>query len=165
MISGHAAPRALLRRLDVLAEAVDSSGLRAVLVGNAAAVLHGVPVTTHDADFLVADGPGARRALHDVAEHLRCTVTRPFFHAGLRWRLAGGPHAVRADFLTALDGFRHPRGVLARAVLRAAGVRVLRVAALEDIWVTKVAAGRPRDLETLPLIEAVLAQRLTVQPR
>jgi len=40
-----------------LMRAVDSVGLEAVVIGNAAAALHGVPVTTQDIDLFIRETP------------------------------------------------------------------------------------------------------------
>lgn len=57
----------LLSRL--LAACADA-GLETILVGNAAAALHGAPVTTLDFDFLFRDTPANLKKMKSVAKSL-----------------------------------------------------------------------------------------------
>src|ERR1044071_9598337 len=54
--------------LEYLAAILDRAGLEAILVGNAAAQMHGAPVMTEDIDLLVRDTPLNRTKLARVAE-------------------------------------------------------------------------------------------------
>lgn len=48
--------------------------LEAVLIGNAAAALHGAPVTTLDFDFVFRDTPANLAKLKRVAKSLHCVI-------------------------------------------------------------------------------------------
>jgi len=54
--------------LFTLARVLEEEGLEAVMIGNAAAALHGAPVTTLDFDFLFRKTPGNLRKLKAVAK-------------------------------------------------------------------------------------------------
>lgn len=50
-----------------LLEALSTSGLEVVLIGNAAAILQGVPVMTQDVDLMVCDNPRLEEKLKQFA--------------------------------------------------------------------------------------------------
>jgi hypothetical protein len=54
--------------LFTLARILDEQGLEAIMIGNAAAALHGAPVTTLDFDFLFRKTPGNLRKLKAVGQ-------------------------------------------------------------------------------------------------
>ena len=53
-----------------LIEAIAESGLQVILVGNAGAILHGVPVLTQDVDLMVRDHTELDRKLDLFARNL-----------------------------------------------------------------------------------------------
>jgi hypothetical protein len=122
--------------LDVLPEvalAMQQVGLDVVLVGNAAALLHGIDVETADLDFLLVGSRAPRRKLLALAAQLHCEVTRPFYHRGLRWRLTRAQPVLVADVVNALDGFSNVAPLLERALFHHVGGARVRVASLEDV--------------------------------
>ena len=64
--------------LALVVRALREQRMEAVLVGNAAAALHGAPVTTLDFDFMFRDTPGNLAKLKRVAKSLHCVVFRPY---------------------------------------------------------------------------------------
>lgn len=52
--------------------------LESVMIGNAAAAIHGAPVTTLDFDFMFRDTPTNQRKLKAVAATLDAVILRPF---------------------------------------------------------------------------------------
>lgn len=144
--------RDLFRRLTDLAAAMERHHLRAVLIGSAAASLHGVEVAPHDADFLFEDGPAQRRRLAAVAEELGAELTRPFYRRGLRWRLT--QRGFTADFLTIADGLPSARTLARRASRHEAG---LWIASLDDLARSQRASPHPKARALLAAIEAVQA--------
>ena len=65
--------------LFTLARILDEQGLEAIMIGNAAAALHGAPVTTLDFDFLFRKTPGNLRKLKAVAKNLGAILLRPYY--------------------------------------------------------------------------------------
>ena len=63
--------------LTSLLAALAEAKLEAVLIGNAAAAMHGAPVTTIDFDFMFRDTPTNLRKLKRVAAILEAVVMRP----------------------------------------------------------------------------------------
>jgi len=67
--------------LVTIAEALDAVGLEAILVGNAAAALHGAPVSTLDFDFMFRKTPANLGKLKKLAERLDAVIFRPYYPA------------------------------------------------------------------------------------
>lgn len=140
-----------------------------VLIGGLAAVLHGSPLPTLDADICPARHPEnlARlaAALVDLDARLRTSDTP-----------GGVPFPRDADFLGSVDLLNLvtragdldiaflPAGGVDYTILatRARPVRVrevtIPVADLEDIIRSKEAANRPKDQRTLPVLRQLLAE-------
>ena len=57
--------------LQRIADTLAKCRLEAILIGNAAAALHGAPVTTLDFDFMFRETPGNLRKLKAFARELR----------------------------------------------------------------------------------------------
>jgi predicted nucleotidyltransferase len=70
------------------------------------------------------------------------------------YRLVRDDDGLQVDFLTAIHGLRSYEGVRDRASTIEIGGVALRVASLADIIRSKRAAGRPRDLAVLEILEA-----------
>lgn len=132
--------------------------LEAVLIGNAAAALQGAPVTTVDFDFLFRKTPRNLRKLKALAASLRATVLRPYYPASDLYRIVREDDGLQVDFMGTIHGIRSFEGVRSRAgVIEIDAVPVL-VASLPDIIRSKKAAGRPRDLAVLEILEKALAE-------
>src|SRR6185503_17357688 len=81
--AGQAASRGqqpVRRALELFLPAMRRHRLAAVLVGSAAAMLRGEPVSPRDLDFLWRDTPVQRRRLLLVAQELGAKLTRPYYH-------------------------------------------------------------------------------------
>lgn len=142
--------------LGVVARALDKVKLDAVLIGNAAAALHGAPVTTIDLDFLIRRTPGNTRKLKALADELDGVLLRPFYPVSGLVRLTRNPDNLQIDFMTAIHGVKSFESLRARAGDRWFGSAALRVASLADVIASKRAANRPADLAVLDILEATL---------
>ena len=141
------AERELLRALDTL-------GVRFLIVGMAAALLEGAPGTTQVLDLWFGDIDEAR--LKEAARRAGGFYTSGL---GMRAPAVGGEGLDRLDLvLTAhgLDAFEDE-------YLRAREIELddlrVKVLPLERVLVSKRATGRPKDLAQIPLLEATLAAR------
>lgn len=137
-----------------------------VLIGGLAAVLHGSPAMTNDADIMPEHSEANLEhlsvALSDLEARLRVESTPDGVgfdpHPALLRSMQMMNLTTRCGDLditfepAGLDGFQ---AVLERSdEFELSGERV-RVAALADIIRSKEAAGRPKDTATLPLLYAL----------
>jgi hypothetical protein len=152
---------------DEIFACLDRHDVRYVLIGGLAAVLHGSPLPTLDADICPAqDRPNLER-LATALSDLDARIRTPDAAEGLRF-----PH--EAPFLADLsllnlvtrfgdlDLTFQPSGtqgfpeLSARAtVMTIHGVQIA-VASLPDIIRSKEAAGRPKDRRSLPVLRRLL---------
>lgn len=139
-----------------VARAIEAQNLEAVLIGNAAAALHGAPVTTIDLDFFIRRAAANKRKLAGVAKALGATLYRPFYPASRVIRLMNDDETLQVDFMEEVSGIRSFEEVRKRALLVRVGDAGVRVAALADIIKSKRAANRPRDLAVLEILEKTL---------
>ena len=141
-----------------IAELLDRHGLEAVLIGNAAAALQGAPVTTVDFDFLFRRTPANVRKLSAIAAELQAVLMKPHNPVSSLLRISRDDDGLQLDFMGEIDGIRSFEGLRKRALAVSLGDGRILVAALADIIKSKKAAGRPRDLAVLPVLEKVLAE-------
>lgn len=144
-----------------LHEALAAERLEVVLIGNAAAAIHGAPVTTLDVDFMFRETSGNMRKLKRAAAALGATILRPYYPVSRLYRMTHDPSGLQADFMPIIHGVRSFEGLKARAVTREIGGVAVLVASLDDIIRSKRAAGRAQDLAVLPLLEEL---RRTLKP-
>lgn len=137
--------------------------LDAVLIGNAAAALQGAPVTTLDFDFMFRKTARNLQKLRAVADDLGAVVLRPYYPMSDLYRMMRNVGNLQLDFMARVDGVSSFEALRARASVAAFGGAELRVAALDDIIRSKVAAGRPQDRAVLPILRATL--RATLRER
>ena len=76
-----------------LMRAVHDVGLDAVVIGNSAAALHGVPITTQDIDLFVKDTPRNAEKIKQLVETLgdHVMASRPFEPSSRMIRIEGLP--------------------------------------------------------------------------
>ena len=80
-------PMNAIPTLATLMHAIHREKLEVVLIGNAAAAMHGAPVTTLDFDFMFRDTPVNLRKLKRVADAIEATIMRPFYPVSKRYRM------------------------------------------------------------------------------
>jgi len=131
--------------LSRLLAACAAENLEVVLIGNAAAALHGAPVTTLDFDFMFRDTPTNMRKLKRVAAALGGMILRPYYPVSRLYRLVHDASGLQADFMPVIHGVRSFEGLKARAVSRDMDGETILVASLGDIIASKRAANREQD--------------------
>lgn len=135
-------------------EAVAQAGLEVVVIGNAAAIVHGAPVLTKDIDFMVRAHPQLEKKLHRFAQILDVKLTQPYEPlvkvVRAVWRRVG------IDFVFSLSSGKSFESIRSRAAKIRIGRRMVWVASLEDIIAAKEAADRPKDKAVLPILKASL---------
>lgn len=144
--------------LSTLLIALQKQRLEVVLIGNAAAAMHGAPVTTLDFDFMFRETAVNLAKLKRTAADLEAMIIRPFYPVSKLYRLVDDATGLQADFMPMIHGVRSFEGLRDRAVgYEVAGVPLL-VASLDDIIASKKAAGRDRDIAVLPILERTRGQ-------
>ena len=144
-------------------------GVRYVLIGGLAAVLHGSPLPTLDADVCPSRDPENLERLAAALVELDARIRTPHDAEGVRF-----PH--QAAFLKGvellnlvtrlgdLDLAFTPAGtngfedLVPRAVAMTIRGVTIRVAALEDVIRSKAAANRPKDQLSLPVLRQLLQE-------
>jgi hypothetical protein len=143
--------------LNTIAKALAEHRLEAVMVGNAAAALHGAPVTTLDVDFMFRKTPANLKKLKAVAHSLGASIFRRSYPDANLFRVFDLEHSL--DFMPKLDGVRSFESLRSRATAVTFGAHALKIASLADIIKSKRAAGRDRDKAVLEILERTLDEQ------
>jgi len=139
--------------LEVLA-ALEQTKLEALVVGSVAAVLQGSPVTTQDLDLLVRDTPANRQKIEKLGQ---CLGARPREISSLTNVLRIDAASAPVDLLfDRLPGDLSFESLRSRSIAIDLAGRTAKVASLEDIILSKEAAGRPKDHAQLPILRDTL---------
>jgi predicted nucleotidyltransferase len=132
-----------------------------VMIGNAAAALHGAPVTTLDVDFMFRKTPANLKKLKAVAAGLGATIFRPYYPSSDLFRVVNDERGIQLDFMSRLHGIRSFEGLRSRAAMVKFGEHSLWIACLADIIKSKRAAGRDRDHAVLDILQKTLDEQKT----
>ena len=144
--------------LEEVGRRLNEASLEAVLIGNAAAALHGAPVTTVDFDFMFRRTGRNLAKLKVVARALHATILRPYYPASDLYRVVRDDDGLQIDFMATIHGVRSFEGLRDRASRIEIGRTAILVASLEDIIKSKRAARRSRDLAVLEILEKTLEE-------
>jgi predicted nucleotidyltransferase len=151
--------------LDSVVSALAEARLEVVLIGNAAAAIHGAPVTTVDFDFMFRATPVNLAKLKKFAARLDALILRPYYPVSALYRVMNDDRGLQADFMPAIHGVKSFNSLRSRAVKVRLGGRDLWVAHLSDIIASKRAAGRPRDQAVLGILEKTLHEQTKSAPK
>ena len=147
--------------LAMVLESLAAERLEAVLIGNAAAAIHGAPVTTLDFDFMFRETATTLRKLKAVARRLDAVIMRPYYPVSKLYRVTNDAAGIQLNFMPVIHGVRSFESLRSRASeVEVAGRRLL-VASLDDILKSKQAAGRDRDLAVLDVLKQTPGQQQT----
>ncbi len=135
--------------------------LEAVMVGNAAAALHGAPVTTLEVDFMFRKTPTNLKKLKAIAKDLQAVILKRYYPVSDLYRVVDDDQGLQLDFMTRLHGVRSFEGLRSRASPVDFDGYELLIASLSDIIASKRAAGRGRDLAVLGVQERTLVEKKT----
>jgi len=145
--------------LITVARALRQQGLEAILIGNAAAALHGAPLTTLDLDFLFRKTPGNLKKLKAMARGLGAVILKPYYPVSDLFRLVRDDDSLQLDFMAVIHGVRSYNGLRSRATNIDLGGEPILVAALSDIIASKRAANRARDRAVLDVLKKTLEEQ------
>ena len=151
--------------LHKIAKAFADYRLEAVMIGNAAAALHGAPVTTLDIDFMFRKTPTNLKKLKGIAASFQASILRPYYPVSELYRVVNDDQGLQLDFMARLHGIRSFEGLRSRATSIKFGEHKLLVASLRDIIKSKRAAGRTRDLAVLDLLERTCDEHENLENR
>lgn len=151
--------------LNRLAKTFAEQRLEAIMVGNAAAALHGAPVTTLDIDFMFRKTSVNLKKLKAVASSLGAVILKPYYPVFDLFRLVNDDQGLQIDFMSRLHGIRSFEGLRSRATTMEFGEHELMVVDLADIIKSKRATGRDRDLAVLPILEITLNEKEGLQSK
>jgi len=133
--------------------------LETVMIGNAAAALHGAPVTTLDIDFMFRKTPGNMRKLKDLAKELEAQILKPYYPASSLYRVVNDDTGMQLDFMSILHGIKSFENLRSDAVEVEFEGYILKIASLEKIIRSKKTLGRPRDLAVIEILEKTLDEK------
>ena len=154
---------------DAILACLEQNGVRYVLIGGLAAILHGSPQTTFDADICPArDGDNleklatalvqmrARIRAPDVSGGLAFNCDAPFLRGMQVLNLVTDYGELDLSFVPA--GTEGYEDLAKRALSVAVNGHTVPIASLEDIIRSKEAANRPKDLAALPILRQLLGE-------
>ena len=166
-------PPAVELDADAILEILDRHEVQYVVIGGFAALLHGAPLVTVDIDITPASDhenlERLARALTELGSKLRASgvedlLTIPLdartfeqFPAVLNLRTDHGDLDITLQ-PSAPDGRTFSYDELAASAVEAHTPRRVIVASIDHIIASKRAAGRPKDLASLDLLEELRAQ-------
>jgi len=154
---------------DEIFACLEKHGVRYVVIGGLAAILHGSPLATFDADICPADDGDNLERLARTLEELGARVRTPDSADGVAFpREAAFLRRIEILNLVTrcgdLDISFQPAGTggfedLSRsAVAMSIRGHEIRVASLEDVIRSKEAAGRDKDRRSLPVLHQLLEE-------
>ncbi len=126
--------------------------VRFMVVGLSAATLQGAPVVTQDVDlwFEHLGEPKISRALQEVgAAYVPPSIHNP--------PMLAGPGAEMFDIVIRMDGLGAFPDEMKNCIEIPLGRQKLKVLSLERILASKLAANRPKDKLTIPVLRDALA--------
>lgn len=151
--------------LERIARALGRCRLEAVLIGNAAAALHGAPVTTVDFDFMFRKSEANVEKINEFTVIVKGVVRRPHYPGSGLYRVIDDTTGLQVDFMSVVHGVRSFSALKSKAESVTFGQAKLRVASLADIIASKRAADRPHDRAVLDVLEKTLNEAQKSQAR
>ena len=145
--------------LKKIARALQKARLEAIMVGNAAAALHGAPVTTADVDFMFRKTPTNLRKLKVFAGELDAQILKPFYPLSSLYRVVNDDTGMQIDFMSVLHGIKSFENLRSDSVEVEFDEYKLKVASLEKIIRSKKALSRPRDKAVIGILEKTLHEK------
>jgi hypothetical protein len=150
-----------------LLDALSNAGVEYIVIGGAAAVLHGAPVTTQDLDIVHHLTPENVARLERVLRALHAVIREPGrrrLEPDTALLLSGGQVRLITDFgpLDVLGRLHDGRGyeeLLDRTEELRDAEHQVRVVDLPMLIEIKGGTGRRRDQLVLPILEELLARR------
>ena len=145
--------------LKKIARALHNARLEAIMIGNAAAAMHGAPVTTLDIDFMFRKTPSNMRKLKIVENELDAQILKPYYPISSLYRVINDNTGMQLDFMSVLHGIKSFENLRSDAVEVDFDGYKLKLARLEKIIKSKKALGRPKDRAVIEILEKTLDEK------
>jgi hypothetical protein len=140
--------------LERLARELDARGMPYMVIGGQAVLVHGEPRLTRDIDITLGMTTEGIDAVVEAVTSLglKILVDSPETFVRQTWVLPCEEVAsgIRVDLVFSFSSYEQQ--AIARAVSIPIGSELVRFAAVEDLVIHKVLAGRPRDIEDARLV-------------
>ena len=135
-----------------LAGQLDASAIPYMIIGGQAVLLYGEPRLTRDIDITLGIGPEKHAAVLALAGRLHLKLlaenAQDFVNKTLVLPFLEETTGIRIDFIFSFSTYEQQAIKRARTVHFGPEKKIpVRFAALEDIVIHKIIAGRPRDIE------------------
>ncbi len=144
----------MLNRLQAVFESFQRHDVRYLVIGGIAAAIHGVPRATFDLDILIeATADNARRLLDALVAIGFGTATMISADGLLANEITVFNDRVRIDVQTSTPGIRFATAWARRRTMDYQG-QSFHVACREDLIASKLASGRPVDLEDVRILQS-----------
>ena len=135
--------------LEQIALSLEQHKIPYMVIGGQAVLIYGEPRLTRDVDITLGVGPERLQDLLSLAESAgwRLLVEKPeeFVQRTLVLPLQDSNSGIRIDLIFSCSPYE--RQAMDRVRLVEMGKATVRFAAVEDVIILKMVAGRPRDLE------------------
>src|SRR4051812_28044795 len=119
--------------LNRIAKVFAEHRLETVIVGNAAAALHGAPWATLDIGFMFCNTPATLKKVEKVAHSFGALILKPNYSASDVFRVINDDQGLQLDFVSRLRGIRSFESLQTRSTSVQFGEHALKVASPEDI--------------------------------
>lgn len=160
--------------LEEVVELLNGGDVRYLIIGGWAAIIHGTARATYDVDVLYArDAVNIEKLaatmaawspyLRGAPPGLPFRFDPPTIRAGLNFTLTTSHGDI--DFLGEVAGGGTYEQLLPFTQVAVSGGRPCRVVNLEMLIQLKRAAGRPKDMEVIAELQALLEERTKMEPR
>ncbi len=116
-------------------------------------------MTTLDIDFMFRKTAANLQKLKGLARDMGASILKAYYSVSDLYRVVKDDQGLQLDFMGRLDGVRSFEGLRSRAGRVEFGQASLLVASLSDIIASKRAAGRPRDLAVLDILEKTFEEQ------
>lgn len=144
--------------LERIAQGLDSRSIPYMVIGGQAVLVYGEPRLTRDVDVTLGVGPEKLPSIlqwvDEIGWHVLVDSPADFVARTFVLPCADPSSGIRIDLVFSLSPYER------QAIQRARSVKVgnatVRFAAVEDLIIDKVVAGRPRDLED---VRSILRKR------
>ncbi len=143
--------------LEEIVIAFNQAKLESIMIGNAAALQQGVPVTTLDYDFYIRDYDKSKEKVKLLAKILNADLIIPDRTTTSQVILENPAINLYIDLIDKPTGMKHFASTRSRSKqISFSRNNYVWVASLEDIITSKKALGRDKDLAILPILEKTL---------